>query len=71
MITPLYLALARPYLEFCAKFWATLYKRLTTWRERINFISVGTVSHRNWKQKKLLGPSHNTYFYLEIELNFI
>lgn len=26
MITPLYLALVKPYLEFCAKFWATQYK---------------------------------------------
>ncbi|KAK4822152.1 hypothetical protein QYF61_010413 [Mycteria americana] len=27
MITPLYLALVRPYLESCTKFWATQYKR--------------------------------------------
>lgn len=62
MITPLYLALGRPYLEFCAKFWATQYKREFDNLERVHEIYfVGLVSHRNWKWKKLLEPSHNIF----------
>lgn len=44
MIIPLNLVIVRPYLEFRAKFWATLYTReVDNLEECIQFTSIGIV----------------------------